>query len=493
MKKSYKYLILVVGVASITASCNKFLDKNPDNRTELNSPDKVRALLATAYPQASYQKMAELMSDNAADRTPLASISFMDSTFYAFGDYISDDGTQDSPTAYWSACYKAIASANAALDAIPHTADSVNYTAEKGEALVCRAYAHFMLATLYSKPYDPATAANIMGIPYVTKPEKVAVAKYERASLAENYANIEEDLEGGLPLIDDDNYSVPKFHFTKRAARAFATRFYLYKKEYQKAISYANDAFSSDATLASAMRNWNNYLSLTVNEFRQNYTNSTDNANLLLIEEPSLWARNYTGSRFGFTPSFYSTLFAASAVTTNGGRWLPSKFVYVYGQIAYAIPKWNEYFYAPDDPSYGYPYIMAPVLTTEELLFNRAEAKILLGQYDQAINDMNLYLSKRLSSYTVSDNLTLSKVTTFYGTDSKTAMIQMLLYMKRIEFIQEGMRWFDILRYGIKVVHKQVDLNQKTVATYTLDSTDNRRQWQLPQATITGGVTANPR
>src|SRR4051812_21835044 len=51
----------------ILSGCNKFLDKEPDNRAEVNSPQKVAQLLASAYPQSNYQEMAEISSDNAGD------------------------------------------------------------------------------------------------------------------------------------------------------------------------------------------------------------------------------------------------------------------------------------------------------------------------------------------------------------------------------------------------------------------------------------------
>ncbi|MGH2566361.1 MAG: RagB/SusD family nutrient uptake outer membrane protein, partial [Ginsengibacter sp.] len=61
MKKIFFYtffcLLLVLG-----SGCNKFLEKEPDNRAKLDSPEKVSELLGTAYPQANYQPFAETMS-----------------------------------------------------------------------------------------------------------------------------------------------------------------------------------------------------------------------------------------------------------------------------------------------------------------------------------------------------------------------------------------------------------------------------------------------
>ena len=52
----------------------------------------------------------------------------------------------------------------------------------------------------------------------------------ERGTLAELYQKIEADMLKGIALVGT-KYAKPKFHFTKQAAYAFATRFYLYGTE----------------------------------------------------------------------------------------------------------------------------------------------------------------------------------------------------------------------------------------------------------------------
>ena len=67
--KSYKYKVLTLGLALIgLASCSdSFLDKVPDERTEIDSEDKVIQLLVSAYPEASPAWLGELSSDNLID------------------------------------------------------------------------------------------------------------------------------------------------------------------------------------------------------------------------------------------------------------------------------------------------------------------------------------------------------------------------------------------------------------------------------------------
>src|SRR5688500_18335917 len=195
--------LILLSAFLVFTGCNKYLEKEPDNRAQLTDPQKVKLLLGTAYPQANYMAFTEAMSDNAIDKGE-GVISVTNADSYAWEDV--KDNSQDSPEYYWNAAYEAIAASNQALAAISKGSNPQAYARQKGEALVTRAYSHFMLVTLFAKPYDPATAASNPGIPYVTEPETVVIKKYERGTVASVYEMIEKDLLEGLPLISDDLY-----------------------------------------------------------------------------------------------------------------------------------------------------------------------------------------------------------------------------------------------------------------------------------------------
>ena len=207
--------------------CKKYLEKEPDNRATVDTPEKVSQLLGTAYPQGNYQCFAETMSDNVADLGVGGSDIVIRDPFY-FTD--TKDNQQDSPEFYWYSCYSAIAAANQALQTISKADNPDDYSAQKGEALLARAYAHFMLVNFFSKFYDPATAATSPGIPYVTEPENVFIKQYERKTVQYVYEMVEKDLLEGIPLIEDKIYNVPKYHFNKAAAYAFLPGFICLKK-----------------------------------------------------------------------------------------------------------------------------------------------------------------------------------------------------------------------------------------------------------------------
>ncbi|MBS7199072.1 MAG: RagB/SusD family nutrient uptake outer membrane protein, partial [Bacteroidales bacterium] len=69
----------------------------------------------------------------------------------------------------------------------------------KAEALVLRAWCHYMAVNLYAKAYDPATAETDPGIVYSKETDDIAVPN-EQLSVAEIYTLILEDLEQALAL-----------------------------------------------------------------------------------------------------------------------------------------------------------------------------------------------------------------------------------------------------------------------------------------------------
>jgi hypothetical protein len=477
--------VSVISISILTLSgCTKYLDQSPDSTwTELNTPEKVSQLLGTAYPQANYITFCEAMSDNVADKGSGVDERTNRDPFN-FNDVQSTK--EDSPEMYWQACYTAIAAANNALKACNAAADTSLYQAQKGEALVARAYAHFMLVTFFSKFYDSTTATQDPGIPYVTEPETVVMKQYDRKTVAYVYEMIEKDLMQGIPLINDVKYKVPHYHFNKSAAYAFATRFYLFKKDYQKVVEFANKTFPNN-DLAANMRPWNTtYSTLTPAELWNTYANASQAANLLLVETPSMYGRYVARYRFGLD---YAHETAILGTNVTGGEFVYP--VYYYGTRDWFVPKLTEYFVKMSvNATIGDPYVMVPLFTTEEVLFNRAEANLYLGNTDAVLADLNLFASKRIKNYNASSHrITTTTAKAYYQTSSTpNALLNAIIGLKRAEYVQEGQRWFDIQRYKITVTHTTV-----FGETLTLAADDNRRVLQIPASALTSGIALNPR
>ena len=83
--KKYNLYAILIAAASLTSGCEKYLDHEPDNRTQITTPDQLSQLLTSAYPKANYILFCESMSDNAEDKNGAG-------TGYDFIDRINRQG-----------------------------------------------------------------------------------------------------------------------------------------------------------------------------------------------------------------------------------------------------------------------------------------------------------------------------------------------------------------------------------------------------------------
>ncbi|MEI7502004.1 MAG: RagB/SusD family nutrient uptake outer membrane protein [Paludibacter sp.] len=513
-----KYINKVFIIASIllaTISCNEFLDVAPDNRALLDTDKKITSLLVSAYPEQSTWLLCELSSDNADDNGGTwETTTALEKQAFTWSD--ATEIEQDSPQSIWDGYYHAIASANQALQAIHELGDPQRLDAQKGEALMCRAYCHFVLANVFCKSYG-TTSSTDLGIPYMDKTETKVSPHYERGNVADVYAKIGLDLKTALPLIDDQIYSVPKYHFNRKAAYAFATRFNLYYRNYDKVIEYANIVLTDDPV--SVLRDWQYGGSLSYNDkFRPDWYIGKDNrATLLNITTQSLWGR-VCGAFFGGSKYAHNEIIASFETVSSSGPW-GSAGAFYYNSASYSgIPKvisrtFDEYFeYSDPVNGIGLPHIIQTEFTTDETLLCRAEAYALTKQYDNATKDLSAIMKAYSSA---GSSITRSKINSFYGamayytvlkptakkqlypdfsieTGEQENFIDCVLHMRRILTIHQGLRWFDVKRYGIKIYRRTVD-KTPIIAQDSLLVNDPRRAIQLPQNVINAGITANPR
>ena len=393
-----------------------------------------------------------------------------------------------------------------------------------------------MLVNIFCKAYDPLTADSDLGIPFMDGPETELNPKYERGTVAEVYEKISKDLEEGLPLIDDSNYTIQKYHFNQKAAYTFASRFYLFYGMWEKAIECANIVLGSAP--ADLLRDYETLASLPRKEdVRAQQYNSTNNKNNLLIHTGYSALGVYIGP---YTTGKRLTHGHALMMTEvlNLAPWGQGKEVSMKNTDAYKFYKFEPFKYAGANFEFamfpripylfefvdpvaqaGYHRTNLAVLTTDEALLNRAEANILLGNYDAALADINLWTANTLDATKCKTVLTqkdiedwangLEYYTSLKPTPKKRlnpllidvtegstleAFLHAILYIRRIEFLHMGMRWFDIKRYGIEITRRTLS---KEIAPLSEDDVltldDERRAIQLPKDVISAGMTPNPR
>lgn len=495
-------MILALGVMT---SCDSFLDTMPDQRAELNTTKKVKDILISAYPTLLPMLLYEMRTDNMADNGELYSMpGNLMTRSYRYEDVGENDW--DTPQELWDACYKAIAASNQALEAIEALGTPDDCLPYKGEALLCRAYGHFVLANTFCMPYDAEGAEGYLGIPYIKAPETTVDAVYVRGTLKDVYENMNADIEEALPYITDEAYAVPLYHFNKRAAYAFAARFNLFYGNAQKAAGYATEALGDEPV--KSLRNLSGYGQFTKPaEWTVAFLNKDQTCNIMLIVNRTMWGRNYNNSkRYGHNKTIVTQeTFWSKGPWKGGNIGELAAFSSVFGpdQNVY-VPKCQEMFEITNQTAQtGQPHVTAFAFTTDETLITRAEAYVLLKKYDDAAKDLSdWYVSKgstvRCSADDISNYYAKAKVTTVskplnpkfttLEPGKQTNMIHGVLHARRIETIHEGKRWLDIRRYGIELTHNLV--NESPVV---LEPFDKRLAIQLPDAVTVAGLEKNPR
>ena len=476
-------LVLLIG-------CDSFLDEAPDNRQEISTIEDAAELVVLAYSEGSYIFL-EWLTDNVTKPKGNRIFDWHIENFKY--ETVESHTQQDTPSFFWENSYAAISQANQALDLLKSLDEKENperFRAAKGEALITRAYNHFMLANVFCLHYSDENKSSL-GIPYITAPETSLYVEYERGTLEETYTKIKDDLEAALPLISDDHYSgSKKYHFNKKAAYAFASRFYLFSGDYENCIKYSNEVLGNGALTSESFRDMKTvFTGANSTQISNQFLNPDHTANLLLVRSASFGMRYFRGYRS--TNAVFDKIFKTNIQeATNDFRDLR----YGYGCCeSRQQPKFTEKFiYSTATTGQGFNVNVD--LRAEETIFNRMEAYVMTSQIQKALDDYNVFAPSR---YNNDGQLELKKILEYYGGNEKEAMLSFIISERRKEFLNEGLRWFDIKRFNLPVTHiDNIQTNIDRVPSkdiYQLKEKDLRKAVQIPPNYSIHGIELNPR
>ena len=520
-----------LGILALS-SCNDYLDKLPDDRTEVNTKLKASQLLVSCYPDVNNHVIMELSSDNMGDNGRSYSSPVICDDLYKFKD--TSEESWETPYSVWNGFYRSVASVNEVLAAINEMGDTDELRAAKAEAKLIRAYSMFELAVTFCMAWDDAKADEYLGLPYPLIPEQDINTTYVRGTLRQLYEAINKDIEEALPDIElaSQSYKIPKYHFNTKAAYAFAARFNLYYCKYDKAIKYASEVLGQDPT--AVMRDYEPYRELGRQDFANRWIRSDEDANLMLIISNSISSRYLSGAYshrwvHNSTMASYETYW----VTMPWGDGSDANSI-IYANKLYgtnqcvSFPEYDEQFeYTDKVGGIGYPHVVESAFTGDFTILERAEAYALAKQYDNAVKDINTWIGTHCKDkyedgelkQPAPQNLSLADITGFVkaqdyakrnpegsrdrsmrkhmhpqgftidaeGSDQE-CLLQFILHMKRLETLYHGLRFMDIKRYGIEYAHQMSGESP----IYFIRG-DKRGAIQLPQTVIVAGLQANPR
>lgn len=544
-------------VMGLTSCSDSFLDKAPDERVELTSVGDVVQLLSTAYSTGNYGWLCDLSSDNNIDlnadfmstqsngdevpvRFNLTAYNRMDEEIFRFEPVRSSTGS-DSPAEIWENGYNAIAVANHALQLLDKfrgdvSLDDASITGQMraayAEAYLTRAYNHFILVNIFSQAYrDSTLSKQDVGVPYITEPEDKVLVNYDRENVKVTYDKIEQDLLQGLKYVTDGNYEKVKWHFNVKAAHAFAARFYLYKREYDKVIEHANFVLGANTDEGRVSLSQQLYQMAACDDannavdYAEIWQGPDEVNNIMLVATYSVQWRRAVGYRFATAGKAMRDVFYHLGPNWNYyctpiGAIFDRLYYDGNGDHGYKSSRICERFeYSDKVAGIGYAHIIRREFTNTELLLERAEAE-LLGNNDVAgcVADLIAYEEGRqnFSEQTKSSRssalfpLDRGRIERWYtannaGMHSNTfadwdftqevspsfvISPDVLVYMncindfRRYETAWTGLRFFDLKRLGIPYSHVFGPEN----ITYTLRAHDPRLAIELPQEVLLAGL-----
>lgn len=474
MKRYYLYLFLLL--TGFTA-CDRFLDVSPDERMEIDNPDKAYQMVTGAYQNRIGYRFTHMSSDDVTATVGVSRTQETIEDLYLWSRNFRNQTHQDAPASYWTAAYGSIAQVNHALEALgkmkinPQDADRAEVI--RGEALIIRSYCHFILVNLFARHYDVATAKNDPGVPYVVKPENKLIVHYERASVEEVYRLAEADLKEGIRLLEKHPklFNPNKYHFTFPTVYLYASRFYTFRNRNQEdvrlAVEYANRAIQEFGGFL-VMRSWTEY--------------TKDQEGLIDISQNEVGLVQVSATMVNYAFIYQMTDGIKDTELKNPFKQndLRLKVTYstsgdVFTPAFFFVPEKGNTLYSAHD-----------LFPMSEALLNAAEGYVRQDKPDEALNMLHKLGEKVYYKYKAA-SVTRASIRKAYPAETEQeSMIQYILFERRVQFLMKGMRWFDIRRYQLEVEHV---LQDGTVLK--LSETAPDREYQIPDYAIAAGVKPN--
>lgn len=258
MKRLNKLFIPLLACTTLLSSCEKQLFESPyaqlDPESAFSSPDRIEKTATGMYDALQNR---EFLGGRVLIYADIRGIDGGVPSY--FGDIPNFQTLRSDNLLIEDAfvgAYRTINEANLFLKNIEIYAGVASQDAEaryKAEAKFIRALTYFYLVNLWAQPYAFTSDASHLGVPLVLTASDTPFAednRIARSTVKQVYDQIIKDLEEARPALPSVNPQARDIsnvgRATKGAVDAFLARVYLYQKNYNKALEYANAVITSD-------------------------------------------------------------------------------------------------------------------------------------------------------------------------------------------------------------------------------------------------------
>jgi len=483
-----KYLVGLMAIMLLASSCKKeFLDTSSTTAvaaedaisTTQNAYAALNGIHRIMYTQYDNQPQGgagaigiirDLMGEDEIYTRPNGRLDFVGHVRYIDHRNVNSGNTRFVYRFY----YRIIANANILINNVDNAeGPQTDKAIIKGQALVYRAWAHFELVQYWGERFNAGSANDGLGVPLLLT---ATLEPQARATVAEVYTQVNKDLDAAIPLLAGyvRTGSAAKSNFNQRIAQGIKARVALAQQNWDLAATMAASArtgFSlmSNAQYTSGFNDTNNP------EWLWGSDQIADHNTFFWSFFASMGA-NFNGSNVRTQPkAINSALYnAIPATDIRKSMWDLTGANVPIPPGGAKIPYQNKKFLAE---SGGSSIGDVPYMRAAEMYLIEAEARARKGEDGPAQDALFTLVKNRNAAYVKSTN-------------TGQALIDEIMFHRRIELWGEGFRWFDLKRTNSPLNR---NLAPNTVPAISVEmlvpAGDKLWLWLFPQDEINANKT----
>jgi hypothetical protein len=421
----YKSIVAILFCLAFV-SCDDFVDVGGASSQILkpdvfNSDGTAKAALSGVYSDM-YNSFSGFASGTYNGVTGLCGMSGAELIYYPrLNEFLSFQNYSITPDnsnvlSLWKSMYFSVYGANSALEGIERSTNlSVAVKNQlTGEALFVRAFSYFYLVNLFGD------------VPLVVATNFEPNATLSRSPSEQVFSLIESDLKSAISLLTDDVAGV-RSRPGRTAACTLLARFYLYKKDWSNAETYASGAIDTTGYVLMSELDGvfleNSPEAIWQLKPANLYYNTNEGIVFILNQDPMI----NPARPFGISDDIMSSF--------EVGDRRKDKWVGAF-PVENGDPYYFPYKYKAD---YGQTGEASMVLRLAEVYLTRAEARAENNNLTGAIADLDSVRSRAGVSLISDTNPGISK----------DELVMVILREREVELFGEwGHRWFDLKRTG---------------------------------------------
>ncbi|MEG0929727.1 RagB/SusD family nutrient uptake outer membrane protein [Algoriella sp.] len=487
--KKIKILVgaLLIGSTMMMSSCSDdFLDTKPSSSVDeslvLSTADGLLAAVNGMHRNMYVRQNSSQGQNGYTSQMIISDVMAEDVVFPTAGNnwfvsqlrWLDAANVNSGSVAYaWDFWYSMIKNSNKIIVKGANATGEQN-TKERafGEAYAYKAFGYFQLVQLYSKRYVKGGDNSSVGI--IIRDDSEDNSPKERATVEEVYQEIWRNLEKAEELLKNKK-TMNNSHFSISNVYGLKARIALVQQDYVNAVKYASLAKVGHPLMEERI----------YQEGFNKYDNDEWMWGITIVDDQT----DYFGNFMGYMSRNYnSTNIRQSPKAFNSALYKKLADTDVRKKLVDPTGK-HESLGLPSNFA-KFPYTSQKFLSVSagdsrgDVVFMRASEMFLIEA------EAKYFLGDEAGSKAILSELAKKRDSKFVGfTNSGAAYLEDIYVQRRAELWGEGFRWFDLKRQGRKL--DRTGANHSSTVTngvMTVESTDSRWQWLIPQSEI----NANP-